>query len=103
MNTDVERSVTLPDGRVLPLRDLGPADAPCVVFEPGFMASRLTGRPVDGARVLSIDRPGIGRSTAMPGRTLSSAATDVGVLAEQLGIERFAVCGHSAGGPYAAA
>jgi pimeloyl-ACP methyl ester carboxylesterase len=63
----------------------------------------MSGRPVEGARVVSVDRPGIGRSTDVNGRTLSSAAADVGALADQLGVERFAVLGHSAGGPYAAA
>jgi pimeloyl-ACP methyl ester carboxylesterase len=103
MDLAADRTVTLPDGRLLAFRDLGPADAPCVVFEPGFMASRLTGREVGGARVLAVDRPGIGRSTAVPHRTLSSTAADVGALVDLLGVERFAVLGHSAGGPYAAA
>ena len=103
MDVDVERTVTLPGGRVIAFRDEGPADAPCVVFEPGFMACRLTGRPVDGARVVSVDRPGVGRSTDVPSRTLSSGAADVEALADQLGLERFAVLGHSAGAPYAAA
>src|SRR5262245_52878083 len=100
---DEERTVTLPDGRVRSFRDLGSTGGPCVVFEPGFMASRLTGRAVDSVRVLSVDRPGIGRSTNVAHRTLAQEAADVAALADALGIDRFAVLGHSAGGPYALA
>jgi pimeloyl-ACP methyl ester carboxylesterase len=103
MDLDVERTCSLPDGRVLAYRDMGPADAPAVIFQPGFMACRLTGGPVDGARVISIDRPGIGRSSNVASRALTSAAADVAALADHLGLGHIALLGHSAGGPYAAA
>ena len=54
-------------------------------------------------RWVSHDRPGYGGSTAHPGRTIASAADDVAALAEALGIGRFAVVGHSGGGPHALA
>jgi pimeloyl-ACP methyl ester carboxylesterase len=98
-----DKQVLTPDGRRLAVRDLGEPGAPPVIFQHGFMACRLTGRPAAGARVITIDRPGIGGSSARPGRTLLDWPDDVAITADFLGLDRFAVLGHSAGGPYAAA
>lgn len=98
-----QRSVSLPDGRSLAYRDEGQPDLPAVLFHPGFMACRLTGPPSDAARVVSIDRPGIGLSDPQPGRSVLDWADDVARLADHLGLDRFAVLGHSGGSPYAAA
>lgn len=103
MATTTERTIRLADDRTLAFRDEGERDAPAVVFNPGFMACRLTGRPADGVRVITPDRPGIGRSDDKPGRTIADWPDDVAGLADVLGLERFAVLGHSAGGPYALA
>ena len=54
-------------------------------------------------RWVSHDRPGYGGSTPQPGRDVASAAADVAAIADALGIERFAVMGHSGGGPHALA
>ena len=54
-----------------------------------------------GVRWVSNDRPGYGGSTPVPGRTVGSAAADVAAIADALGIERFAVMGHSGGSPHA--
>ena len=56
-----------------------------------------------GIRWLSHDRPGYGGSTPRPDRDIASAAGDVARVADALGIERFAVVGHSGGGPHALA
>ena len=56
-----------------------------------------------GIRWVSYDRPGYGRSTPHPGRSVSSAAADVSSIADALGIPRFAVMGHSGGGGHALA
>lgn len=53
--------------------------------------------------IYSLDRPGIGRSTHMPARKLSDWPKDVLQFAERLKIDKFAVLGVSAGGPYALA
>lgn len=66
--------------------------------EPLFAAARRL-----GVRWVSYDRPGYGASTAAPGRDIASAASDVAAIAGALGIERFAVFGHSGGGPHALA
>jgi pimeloyl-ACP methyl ester carboxylesterase len=56
-----------------------------------------------GIRFVSYDRPGYGGSTPVPGRDVASAAADVAGIADALGIGRFAVMGHSGGGPHALA
>jgi pimeloyl-ACP methyl ester carboxylesterase len=56
-----------------------------------------------GLRWVSYDRPGYGGSTPDPGRDLGSAADLVSSVADALGIDRFAVMGHSGGGSHALA
>jgi pimeloyl-ACP methyl ester carboxylesterase len=56
-----------------------------------------------GIRWVSYDRPGYGGSTPCPGRDVASAASYVAGVADALGIGRFAVMGHSGGGPHALA
>jgi pimeloyl-ACP methyl ester carboxylesterase len=56
-----------------------------------------------GIRWVSFDRPGYGRSTPNPGRDVASAAADLSSIADALDITRFAVMGHSGGGPHALA
>jgi pimeloyl-ACP methyl ester carboxylesterase len=56
-----------------------------------------------GLRWVSYDRPGYGGSTPSPGRNIASAAAEVAAVADALGIERFAVMGHSGGAPHALA
>jgi pimeloyl-ACP methyl ester carboxylesterase len=53
-----------------------------------------------GLRLVSYDRPGYGSSTPHPGRTVGDAAADVLAIADHLGAARFAVWGHSGGGPH---
>ena len=48
-------------------------------------------------------RPGYGDSTRAEGRSIVSVARDVEELADALGVRRFAVFGHSGGGPHALA
>lgn len=56
-----------------------------------------------GIRWVSYDRPGYGGSTPLAGRNVASATADVARIADALGIDQFAVMGHSGGGPYALA
>ena len=56
-----------------------------------------------GLRWIGYDRPGYGGSTEHPGRTLASSAGDIAAIANHLGIERFAVMGHSGGASHALA
>jgi pimeloyl-ACP methyl ester carboxylesterase len=54
-------------------------------------------------RVIGFDRSGYGDRPARPGRTIADVADDVALLADQLGLERFATIGFSGGGPHALA
>lgn len=56
-----------------------------------------------GVRWISYDRPGYGGSTAVPDRSVGSAATDISHIADELGLSQFAVFGHSGGAPHALA
>jgi pimeloyl-ACP methyl ester carboxylesterase len=56
-----------------------------------------------GIRYVAVSRPGIGGSDPAPGRTILDFAADADQLLDALAIERVAVVGVSAGGPYALA
>jgi pimeloyl-ACP methyl ester carboxylesterase len=107
-----ETDLKLSDGRALHAYDTAAdgADGRLAVFwhhgspnigappEPLFPAAdRL------GIRWVSYDRPGYGGSTPRPDRDVASAADDISAVADALGIERFAVMGHSSGGSHALA
>jgi pimeloyl-ACP methyl ester carboxylesterase len=100
--------VTLADGRDLAYAEYGdPAGFPVLSFH-GGPSSRLDAAPADpaaralGVRLISPDRPGIGRSSYQPGRRLLDWPDDMAQLTAALAIDRFAVMGWSAGGQYAA-
>jgi pimeloyl-ACP methyl ester carboxylesterase len=114
-----EADIHLADGRTLHAYDTradgtadgpGIAGAPVPVFwlhgspnigsppEPLFAAAAA-----NGLRWVSYDRPGYGGSSPHDGRTVASAAADVAAIADAFGIARFAVLGHSGGGPHALA
>ena len=102
-------TVTLRDGRTLSYAVFGdPAGVPVLYFH-GYPGSRLEpamaadSAAKQGARLIAIDRPGFGHSTFKPGRRILDWPDDVCELADQLGLDRFAVMGVSGGGPYAAA
>ncbi|MFJ6570501.1 alpha/beta fold hydrolase [Streptomyces sp. NPDC091292] len=104
-----EFDVELSDGRTLRVHDSGGGEGLVVFWHHGTpnigsppaplfpFSSRL------GIRWISYDRPGYGGSTARPGRDVASVAGDAGAVADALGVERFAVMGHSGGGPHALA
>ena len=105
----VTRIVTLSDGRDLAYEEYGdPGGQPVLSFH-GAPSSRLDAAPAHeaaaslGVRLISPDRPGIGRSTDQANRRLLDWPGDVAQLTDVLGIDRFAVMGWSSGGPYAAA
>jgi pimeloyl-ACP methyl ester carboxylesterase len=108
-----ETDLKLGDGRTLHVYDTGgeeSGDERLVVFwHHGTPNIGAPPAPLFAAadrlriRWVSYDRPGYGGSTARPGRDIASAAGDVAAVADALGIERFAVMGHSGGGPHALA
>lgn len=101
-----ELDVPLPDGRVLHAYDAGPdAGDLAVCWHHGTPNVGAPPAPLldAGVRWFSLDRPGYGASTPVPDRTVASVAADAAAVADALGIERFAVVGHSGGGPHALA
>ena len=103
-----DATVTMPDGRRLAYTEWGLPDGKPVLCFHGTPGSRLwcpDEEATSAARVRLImpDRPGIGRSDPLEGRTLADWPKDVEALADALQISSFAVVGVSAGGPYAAA
>jgi pimeloyl-ACP methyl ester carboxylesterase len=103
------RQITLSDGRALGFDDFGDPDGMPVLFFHGFGSSRVVRHPDDsiadqlGARVIAVDRPGIGISTRQANRRVTDLPRDIAELLDVLGIERCAVVAWSGGGPYALA
>lgn len=56
-----------------------------------------------GVRLITFDRPGYGRSDRLMSRVVADVVPDVCTIADELGIDRFAVLGRSGGGPHALA
>src|SRR4051794_14491610 len=56
-----------------------------------------------GLRWVSWDRPGYGGSTPDPDRSVGSAGALAARVADALDLDRFALMGHSGGGPHALA
>ncbi|QVQ53012.1 alpha/beta hydrolase [Spiractinospora alimapuensis] len=99
---------TLDDGRVLGWAEWGPRDGVPVVLCPGAGTSRSLGLACGvpdavGARLISVDRPGLGVSSPDPGRTLRDFATDLENLTSLRDIGHPAVVGNSQGAPFALA
>jgi pimeloyl-ACP methyl ester carboxylesterase len=100
--------VRLRDGRSLGFAQYGRPDGAVVVSAHGGLVGRLdvaAGTPFAeraGVRLISPDRPGIGLSDPLPGRTTLDWAADIAELLDQLGVDRFAAMGWSMGGQYAA-
>lgn len=103
-----DTTVTLPDGRRLAYTEWGsPTGTPVLSFH-GRPHSRLwcpdeEATAAANVRLIIPDRPGIGRSDPLEGRTIGDWPRDVAALADALGISTFGVIGTSGGGPYAAA
>lgn len=102
-------TLTLPDGRTLGYLQVGVPDGPAVFHFHGHGSSRLEALMLEaqalalGLRVIALDRPGIGRSDPRKGDRLLDWPQDVTAAADHFKIDRFAVQGMSAGGPYALA
>lgn len=101
--------VPLADGRVLSVDDVGDPGGTTVLYLHGVPDSRLSRHPNDGlaatagVRLLAADRPGCGRSTSHPGRTLGSVADDLAAACRHLDVDQVAVLAWSAGAPFAVA
>ncbi|WP_084536188.1 alpha/beta fold hydrolase [Nocardia yamanashiensis] len=100
--------ITLPD------RPVGVAEYGSITGEPVMFCHGLPGSHVEAAafdeaaaaadmRIIAIDRPGIGASPLARRERVADWSGTVAAVADQLGLDRFAVLGVSGGGPYALA
>lgn len=94
--------LTLPDGRTLHGYDREKGQLPVIwnhgtpnVGEPPAPLFEAADRW--GIRWVSFDRPGYGGSTAQPDRSVGSTADWVSAVADRLGLDSFALMGHSGG------
>lgn len=102
-------TITLKDGRKLGYIEYGHPAGTSIFCLHGTPGSRIdyefwhSTAVAQNARLISVDRPGIGLSTPQPGRTLLSHANDIEQLADHLELSTYGVVGMSGGGPYALA
>ena len=104
----IDAEITLQDGRHLAYAIWGDPEGQPAVLCHGAPASRMfTPDPAltakIGLRLITIDRPGYGRSTAKTGRTILDWVGDLSELVGLLDLHSFSMVAHSAGGPYALA
>ena len=102
-----EIDVLTAEGRVLHAYDVGPTKGSDELVVLWLHGTPNIGAPPEplfepahslGIRWIGYDRPSYGGSTPHPDATVGSAAADARVVADQLGIGRFTVFGHSGGG-----
>lgn len=101
-------TITTRDDRVLDVLVSGPPGGPVVVFHsgtPGGLVPLPAGLDPasSGIRTVLYGRPGYGRSTPQPGRSVADAASDTSAILDALGIDTFINVGWSGGGPHALA
>jgi pimeloyl-ACP methyl ester carboxylesterase len=105
----LEHRIKAPDGRTLAVAEWGDPNGIGLFALHGTPGGRI-GYWMDpgiyaryGLRRLTVDRPGYGESTRHAGRSIADFVPDIETIADQLGIDRFAVTGGSGGGPHALA
>jgi pimeloyl-ACP methyl ester carboxylesterase len=105
------RVLTLADGREMAVDVTGPQDGPTVLFFHAAPGSRVFDpdpavTAAAGVRLVTVDRPGYGRSSPRPADvvpTVAAIASDLVATMELLGIDRAPVIGWSGGGRVGAA
>lgn len=98
----------LPGRRVLGWAEWGPPDGIPVLLSPGAATGRWLGvgggvPDALGVRLISVERPGTGVSTPLPGRTFADHAADIGAFAALRGLGRPLMVANSQGAPFALA
>ena len=102
----LEGTVRVRDGRKLGIAEFGTPDGQPIVWLHGTPGARRqipeeARKLADarGLRIIGIDRPGVGLSTAHQYEDIFDFVTDLEIVVDQLGIERFATIGLSGGAP----
>lgn len=99
----------LPDGRVIEFWEGGDPAGRAMIVHPGTPVTRLMGTWGHDAavsarvRLVSVNRPGYGGSTATAEPSLLGTGRDTAAIAAHLGLDEYAVFGQSGGGPFAVA
>lgn len=102
----VDSTLDLSDGRTLGYAEYGPSDGDPLFFFHGSPGSRYTRVPdtsileAHDVRQINVERPGFGKSTYDPDRSLLDWPGDVRAVADHLELDEFAVAGASGGGPF---
>ena len=105
----LEHRIRSVDGRTLAVAEWGDPNGVPLFALHGTPGSRVafwqdpTIYTRHGLRRITLDRPGYGESTRLPGRTVADIVPDIIAIADGLGIGSFAVTGGSGGGPHALA
>jgi pimeloyl-ACP methyl ester carboxylesterase len=93
----ISSTVTLPDGRKLGYAQYGLQTGRPVIVLHGLAGSRFDGaffhelgQQLD-ARIIGVDRPGMGRSSPHPTRTLLDFAKDVEHLTDHLNLDSYSI------------
>jgi pimeloyl-ACP methyl ester carboxylesterase len=105
------RTVTVPtgSGRRLAYAEYGRSDGVPVVFLHGTPGSRRLGQLLEtaaedvGIRLLAPDRPGYGRSSPRPSRSVRDAGRFVSAVLDDVGADAAGLVAFSGGAPYALA
>ena len=104
-----EGEIVLRDGRRVGYADFGRPGQTAVLWCHGGPGSRLEAMNLGpiasdaGLRIVGIDRPGYGKSSLLPGRSIADWVPDGLAVADHLGIERTVAVGCSTGGAYSLA
>jgi len=101
----MKSTILLHDGRTLAYAEYGDPHGIPVFFIHGTPGSRLFHPPEEvttrlGVRLICVDRPGYGESTFQSNRRILDWPADIVQLADHLGFSKFAIAGHSGGGPH---
>jgi len=106
MGNSVNKSIILPDGRVLGYAEYGDSSGFPLFYFHGGQESRLSSMFMDSAakklniRIISPDRPGIGISTFQDNRQFLDWGNDIAYLVDSLGLIKYSVFGLSGGAPH---
>jgi pimeloyl-ACP methyl ester carboxylesterase len=106
MNDVREGRLVRPDGRTVAWSECGVPDGRPVLRLPGTPGSRFSLRADQtpwverGLRVITVERPGFGASTRLPGRGFVEHADDLAAILDHLSIARAPVYGGSGAAPH---
>ena len=97
LDDETSATVTLSDGRKLGYAQYGSTNGPTIICLHGLPGSRIDFARSDGpakaagARIIAVDRPGIGLSSPHPEATMLSHARDIESLAIALDLDAYSV------------